>query len=60
VSARTEFAIAPAADAVIALTPSTARMMRGDGIPVGRVHVIPPVVGVYRQVTGPGRGGAGH
>ena len=32
----------PAADAVIALTPSTARMMRGDGIPAGRVHVIPP------------------
>jgi 2-deoxystreptamine N-acetyl-D-glucosaminyltransferase/2-deoxystreptamine glucosyltransferase len=32
----------PGADAVIALTPSTARMLRGDGIPSGRVHVIPP------------------
>jgi glycogen(starch) synthase len=32
----------PGADAVIALTPSTARMLRGDGIPAGRVHVIPP------------------
>jgi glycogen synthase len=32
----------PGADAVIALTPSTARMLRGDGIPAGRVQVIPP------------------
>jgi glycogen(starch) synthase len=32
----------PAADAVIALTPSTARQLRADGIPAGRVHVIPP------------------
>jgi 2-deoxystreptamine N-acetyl-D-glucosaminyltransferase/2-deoxystreptamine glucosyltransferase len=32
----------PGADAVIALTPSTARLLRGDGIPNGRVHVIPP------------------
>src|SRR5215470_5985129 len=32
----------PGADAVIALTPSTARLLRGDGIPAGRVHVIPP------------------
>ena len=32
----------PAADAVIALTPSTARLLRGDGIPADRVHVIPP------------------
>jgi 2-deoxystreptamine N-acetyl-D-glucosaminyltransferase/2-deoxystreptamine glucosyltransferase len=32
----------PAADAVIALTPSTARLLRGDGIPAGRVQVIPP------------------
>ena len=32
----------PGAAAVIALTPSTARLLRGDGIPVGRVHVIPP------------------
>ena len=32
----------PGADAVIALTPSTARLLRGDGIPAGRVHVIAP------------------
>jgi 2-deoxystreptamine N-acetyl-D-glucosaminyltransferase/2-deoxystreptamine glucosyltransferase len=32
----------PGADAVIALTPSTARQLRADGIPAGRVHVIPP------------------
>jgi len=32
----------PGADAVIALTPSAARLLRGDGIPPGRVHVIPP------------------
>jgi glycogen synthase len=32
----------PVADAVIALTPLTARTLRGDGIPAGRVHVIPP------------------
>jgi len=32
----------PGADAVIALTPSTARLLRGDGIPAGRVQVIPP------------------
>jgi 2-deoxystreptamine N-acetyl-D-glucosaminyltransferase/2-deoxystreptamine glucosyltransferase len=32
----------PGADAGIALTPSTARLLRGDGIPAGRVHVIPP------------------
>jgi glycogen(starch) synthase len=32
----------PAADAVIALTPSTARLLRADGIPDGRVHIIPP------------------
>ena len=32
----------PGADAVIALTPSTAQLLRGDGIPAGRVHVIPP------------------
>src|SRR5262249_45277193 len=32
----------PGADAVIALTESTARLLRGDGIPAGRVHVIPP------------------
>src|SRR6266487_4452053 len=32
----------PGADAVIALTPSAARLLRGDGIPAGRVHVIPP------------------
>jgi 2-deoxystreptamine N-acetyl-D-glucosaminyltransferase/2-deoxystreptamine glucosyltransferase len=32
----------PGADAVIALTPSTARMLRRDGIPAGRVRVIPP------------------
>jgi glycogen synthase len=32
----------PAADAVIALSPSTARLLRSDGIPAGRVHVIPP------------------
>ena len=30
------------ADAVIALTLTTARQLRGDGIPAGRVHVIPP------------------
>ncbi len=32
----------PGAAAVIALTPSTARLLRGDGIPADRVHVIPP------------------
>jgi glycogen synthase len=32
----------PGADAVIALTGSTARLLRSDGIPAGRVHVIPP------------------
>jgi glycogen synthase len=32
----------PGADAVIALTPSTARLLRADGIPDGRVQVIPP------------------
>jgi glycosyltransferase involved in cell wall biosynthesis len=32
----------PTADAVIALTPSAARLLRQDGIPAGRVHVIPP------------------
>ncbi len=32
----------PGADAVIALTPSTARLLRGGGIPDGRVQVIPP------------------
>jgi glycogen(starch) synthase len=32
----------PGADAVIALTPSTARQLRADGILAGRVHVIPP------------------
>jgi hypothetical protein len=32
----------PGADATIALTPSTARLLRGDGIPAGRVHVIAP------------------
>jgi 2-deoxystreptamine N-acetyl-D-glucosaminyltransferase/2-deoxystreptamine glucosyltransferase len=32
----------PGADAVIALTPSTARLLRSDGIPAGRVRVIPP------------------
>jgi CBS domain-containing protein len=32
----------PGADAVIALTPSAARLLRGDGIPADRVHVIPP------------------
>jgi glycogen(starch) synthase len=32
----------PGTDAVIALTPSTARLLRGDGIPDGRVRVIPP------------------
>src|SRR5947209_2361274 len=32
----------PGADAVIALTPSTARQLRADGIPAGPVHVIPP------------------
>jgi glycosyltransferase involved in cell wall biosynthesis len=32
----------PAADAVIALTPSAARLLRDDGIPAERVHVIPP------------------
>jgi 2-deoxystreptamine N-acetyl-D-glucosaminyltransferase/2-deoxystreptamine glucosyltransferase len=37
-----EWWLLPAADAVIALTPSTARQLRGDGIPAGRVHVIPP------------------
>jgi glycosyltransferase involved in cell wall biosynthesis len=30
------------ADAVIALTPSAGRLLRGDGIPEERVHVIPP------------------
>src|SRR6266480_2914398 len=32
----------PGMAAVIALTPSAARLLRGDGIPAGRVHVIPP------------------
>jgi glycogen(starch) synthase len=32
----------PAADAVIALSASTARLLRGDGILAGRVRVIPP------------------
>jgi glycogen synthase len=32
----------PGAHAVIALTPTTARLLRGDGIPAGRVRVIPP------------------
>jgi glycogen synthase len=32
----------PGAAAVIALTPSAARLLRGDGIPADRVHVIPP------------------
>ena len=32
----------PGADTVIALTPSTARLLRADGIPDGRVRVIPP------------------
>ena len=32
----------PGAAAVIALTPSAAGLLRGDGIPAGRVHVIPP------------------
>jgi glycogen(starch) synthase len=32
----------PGAAAVIALTPSAARLLRGDGIPAQRVHVIPP------------------
>ena len=32
----------PAADAVIALTVSTARLLAGGGIPAGRVRVIPP------------------
>jgi glycogen(starch) synthase len=32
----------PGADAVIALTPSAAWLLRGDGIPADRVHVIPP------------------
>jgi glycosyltransferase involved in cell wall biosynthesis len=32
----------PGADAVIALTPSTARLLRADGIPDGRVQIIPP------------------
>ncbi|MGE5288927.1 MAG: glycosyltransferase family 4 protein [Micromonosporaceae bacterium] len=32
----------PGADAVIALTPSAARLLRDDGIPPERVHVIPP------------------
>jgi 2-deoxystreptamine N-acetyl-D-glucosaminyltransferase/2-deoxystreptamine glucosyltransferase len=32
----------PGADAIIALTPSTARLLRADGIPDGRVQVIPP------------------
>jgi 2-deoxystreptamine N-acetyl-D-glucosaminyltransferase/2-deoxystreptamine glucosyltransferase len=37
-----ERALLPGADAVIALTPSTARLLRGDGISAGRVHVIAP------------------
>jgi glycogen synthase len=37
-----EARLLPAADAVIALTGSTARLLRGDGIPAGRVRVIPP------------------
>jgi glycosyltransferase involved in cell wall biosynthesis len=32
----------PGADAVIALTLTTARLLRGDGIAAGRVRVIPP------------------
>ncbi|MBV9380215.1 MAG: glycosyltransferase family 4 protein [Streptosporangiaceae bacterium] len=32
----------PGADAVIALTPSAAGLLRTDGIPADRVHVIPP------------------
>jgi 2-deoxystreptamine N-acetyl-D-glucosaminyltransferase/2-deoxystreptamine glucosyltransferase len=32
----------PGADAVIALSPSTARLLVGDQIPAGRVQVIPP------------------
>ena len=32
----------PAADTILALTPSTARLLRADGIPDGRVQVIPP------------------
>ena len=32
----------PGADAVIALTPTTARLLRGGGIPAGRVRIIPP------------------
>jgi len=37
-----ERALLPAAAAVIALTPSTARLLHRDGLPPGRVHVIPP------------------
>ena len=37
-----ERTLLPGADAVIALTPSTERLLRGDGIPAGQVHVIPP------------------
>jgi 2-deoxystreptamine N-acetyl-D-glucosaminyltransferase/2-deoxystreptamine glucosyltransferase len=32
----------PGVEAVIALTPSAARLLRRDGIPADRVHVIPP------------------
>jgi len=37
-----ERSLLPAADTIIALTPSTARLLRADGIPDGRVQVIPP------------------
>ncbi len=40
--AAAERRLLPGADAMIALTPSTARLLHGDGIPAGRVHVIAP------------------
>src|SRR5262249_49499338 len=42
----------PAADAVIALTESTARLRRGGGTPAGGVRVIPPG---YDPALSPGR-----